>query len=206
MLPLEYLNSPTLHLSNSNEKMLLSRFVQGDEASFRKLYELYSERIFLYLIRLTKSEDTATDILQEVFIKIWNSRGQIDLEQSFRSYLFKTAENCVYDFFRKTARDKKLREAFIQKTLGYYDPVEVALLTKENRELLHRTIEALPPKRRQVFHLVKIEERSYEEVSSLLQMSTSTVNDHIVKATKFIRERMQTHCLASISTIFIFMI
>jgi RNA polymerase sigma-70 factor (ECF subfamily) len=177
----------------SNEKDLVMLLAEGNEAAFEKLYQSYSKRLLGYLIKLVKSETIAVELLQDAFVKVWNNRQNIDPEQSFRPYLFRIAENIVFDFFRKAARDKKLYTALAKSACNEYSHVEEAFCSKENNHLLQDAIDALPPKRRQVFQLIKIEERSYEEVSVLLQVSTSTINDHIVKATKSIRENMDRY-------------
>ena len=187
-----------MHTITSNEKDLVKLLTEGDEVAFEKLYRLYGERLLAYLIKLLKSEDIACEVLQEVFIKVWHNRQHIDVKQSFRPYLFRIAENCAYDFFRKVARDKKLEEALIRNACKDYSPVEEDLLTKEKSYLLQEAIDALPPKRREVFQLVKIEQRSYEEVSHMLHVSVSTVNDHIVKATKSIRENLERYYITVI--------
>lgn len=173
-----------------DEKKLVIFLSAGNEEAFEELYHLYSERLICYLIKLVKSESLAAEILQEVFIKIWNNRENLDPDQSFRSYLFRIAENLVYDFFRKAARDKKLTEMVV-KNSGAYSHVEENIFTKENNKFLQDAIRSLPPKRRQVFQMIKIEEKSYEEVSLLLNVSTSTINDHIVKATKSVIENLE---------------
>lgn len=182
-----------MYTITSNEKDLVKFLTEGSEMAFEKLYRLYSERLLGYLLKLLKSEDIACEILQDAFIKVWHNRRNIDPEQSFRSYLFRIAENLVYDFFRKAARDKKLQAVLINNACKDYSPVEERLCLKENHQLLRSAIDTLPPKRRQVFQLIKIEERSYEEVSRLLQISVSTINDHIVKATKSIRENLERY-------------
>ena len=177
----------------SNEKELVMLLKESNGAAFEELYNLYSKRLLSYLTRLVKSENFAAEILQETFIRIWNSRQNIDPGQSFRSFLFRIAENLVYDFFRKAARDKKLEASLINSSCGEYSHIEETINTKEDNQQLRDAINTLPPKRRQVFQLVKMEERSYEEVSELLHVSTSTINDHVVKATKAIREKLERY-------------
>jgi len=182
-----------LLIQPSDDRDLVVLLTRSNEPAFVKLYSLYSERLLGYLVRLVKSETFACELLQDAFIKIWNNRNNIDPNQSFRSYLFRIAENLVYDFFRKAERDKKLQAALINSASSDYRHVEENITSKENIQLLRKIIDALPPKRRQVFQLIKIEERSYAEVSTLLNISTYTINDHIVKATKFVRERLEGH-------------
>jgi RNA polymerase sigma-70 factor (ECF subfamily) len=180
-----------MHTLNFKEQNLVILLSGGEEAAFEELYYLYSPRLLGFLIKLVKSQSHASELLQDVFIKIWNNRQTIDPAQSFRSYLFRIAENAVYDFYRKASRDQKLQAELVKMSVCEYRHVEESLFYKENEELLQHVIEALPPKRRQVFRLIKIEERSYEEVSTLLNISPSTISDHIVKATKFVHERLK---------------
>jgi RNA polymerase sigma-70 factor (family 1) len=195
-----------LYLSALNEKDIVARFKESDQEAFGQLYQLYSGRLLRYLIKLVKSDLYAGELLQETFIKLWYNRKKVDPNQSFRSYLFRIAENNVYDFFRKAARDKKLQAAIIKSACEIYKHVEENLFTKQNEQLLQDAINLLPPKRRQVFQLIKIEERSYDEVSALLNISTSTINDHIVKATKYVRENLKKYHIAELSLIFLFLL
>lgn len=174
----------------------------GNESAFEDLYRLYNKRLLGFFSRLVKSEAVSAELLQELFIKIWNNRQKIDPENSFRCYLFRIAENLVYDFFRKAARDKKLEAALINSSCDEYRHVEEIFCIKEDAQLLQHAIDTLPSKRRQVFQLVKMEEKSYEEVSALLQVSTSTINDHVVKATKSIREKLERYHSPVISVLF----
>jgi RNA polymerase sigma-70 factor (family 1) len=192
-------------LSTVNENDLVTRLNDSDEDAFEQLYQLYSGRLFGYLIKLIKSELFAQELLQDTFIKLWNNREKINTDKSFRSYLFRIAENNVYDFFRKAARDKKLQAAIIKSACRHYQHVEENLLTKENEQILQDAINLLPPKRRQIFQLIKIEERSYDEVSTLLNISVSTINDHIVKATKSIREALKQYHIAELGMILLFL-
>lgn len=177
----------------SEEKELLYRLKQGDEPAFEKLYQAYSSRLFGNLYKMVKSEEVAQEILQDVFLKIWRYRATIDPEKSFRSFLFRIAENNVYDFFRKAARDKKLEAQLLAVATEHYEHIEELLLKKENSALLNKAITSLPPQRQQIFRLIKLEEKSYEEVSQMLGISVSTISDHIVKAGKSVREYLFSH-------------
>jgi RNA polymerase sigma-70 factor (ECF subfamily) len=176
--------------------MLLSK---GDERAFEKIYHLYSERLLGNLIKIVKSETLACELLQDTFVKVWSNRQKLDPNQSFRSYLFRIAANLTYDFFRKAARDNKLQSALISASTYIYDGDEEGIYSNENVQLLHEAINALPEQRRLVFQLIKLEGKSYIEVSRLLHISTSTISDHIVKATKSIRKQMGSSHVTAIS-------
>ena len=182
-----------MHNLSSNEKDLLVGLAEGSEKAFEELYHLYSQPLLGFIFKIVKSKTHAGEILQETFIKVWNSRGKIDLEQSFRAYLFQIAKNNVYDFFRKASRDKRLELRIVNNICLEYSHVEELLSSKDDFVHLYKVIDALPPKRRQIFKLVKIEEQSYAEVSEKLHISVSTINDHIVKATKFIHANLPSY-------------
>ncbi len=175
------------------ERELLSLLKQGNEQAFEKIYNSYSSRLFGNVFKMVKSETTTQEILQDVFIKIWSNRASIDLDKSFRSYLFRIAENQVYDFFRKASRDKKIQAQLFAAATEGYEHIEEMIYRKENALLLQKAIGSLSPQRQQIFRLIKLDNKSYDEVSRLLGISVSTISDHIVKANKAIREFIFTH-------------
>jgi len=179
--------------SPHDERELLSLLKQGNEQAFEKIYNSYSSRLFGNVFKMVKSETTTQEILQDVFIKIWSNRASIDLDKSFRSYLFRIAENQVYDFFRKASRDKKIQAQLFAAATEEYEHIETIIHRKENALLLQKAIESLSPQRQQIFRLIKLDNKSYEEVSRQLGISVSTISDHIVKANKTIREFIFTH-------------
>ncbi|MEP6626358.1 MAG: RNA polymerase sigma-70 factor [Ginsengibacter sp.] len=189
-----------------HEKDLVTLLTQGNESAFESLYHLYSKRLLGFLIKSVKSETIASELLQDTFVKIWKNRENIDPEQSFRSYLFRISENVVFDFFRKTARDKALQAMLINSACEEYSHVEENLCTKENEQILNDLINLLPPKRREIFQLIKIEDRSYNEVSHALSISPSTISDHIVKATKFIRQHLDDAKVVALYILILFVL
>jgi RNA polymerase sigma-70 factor (family 1) len=176
-----------------NDQHLLSLVKQGDKDAFSQLYRLYSERLYRNLLKLIKSEELAEEILQDVFVQLWEKRETIDIQYSFRSYLFRIGENRVYDFYRKVKRDQKLFAYLKAAAAEHYTHIEEALLRQENTRLLQEAINILPPQRRLIFDYCKMQGKSYAEVSELLGISTSTINDHIVKATRTIRQFIYAH-------------
>jgi RNA polymerase sigma-70 factor (family 1) len=176
--------------TTEQEREILLRMKQGDELAFEKIYRLYSPKLYGKLLRLLKSVPQTEEILQDVFLKIWEYRSSIDPEKSFNAFLFKIAENKAYDFFRKAARDKKLEAELIALSTINYIALEEFVADNEKLVFLENAISKLPPQRQQVFRLCKLEGKSYKEVSELLGISLSTISDHIVKATKSIREHL----------------
>lgn len=171
-----------------DEQELLFLLRTGDKTAFTKIYDRYSKKLFLNIYSLVKIQEIAEEILQEIFVLIWEKRETIIINQSFKAYLFRIAENKVIDFFRKLKRDKILFERVKEISSAVYTHVEESILSSESSSVFRKAIESLPPQRRQIFCMCKMEGKSYNEVSHLLGISTSTINDHIVKATRTVRE------------------
>lgn len=172
----------------NSESELLVRLQSGDQAAFELLYHAYSKEIYRKFLRMVKDISLAEELTQDVFVKIWNKREVINIDQPFHYYLLTLANNIVNDFYRKAARDRKLQDDIIAASSELYNPTEEQIFYKESKDFLDKAIESLPEQQRLVFKLCKIEGKSYEEVSQLLGISTSTISNHIVKATKSVKK------------------
>lgn len=177
-------------LSPKDEKEMVLQLRNGDSHAFGFLYRSYKRQIYAKLKKLLHSEEMAEEVLQEVFFKLWLNRDKLDTEQSFSSYLYRIAANLVYDHFRKSTLDIKMQQHFIAAGSELYDHIEEHINYKESQELINRAIESLPPKRQEIFRLIKLEGKTYEEVSRLLNISNSTIQDHIVKATRVVKAQV----------------
>lgn len=177
-------------LYNYNDEKTILLLKNGNIKGFDMLYKQYRSGLYANIYRLVKDTDIASSILQDVFITVWQNRAKIDAEKSFQSFLYNIAKNKVYDFFRKVSRDIKLQNQLISayKELEYTS-LEQDLYLKEDIKELKKAIEDLPEKCREVFNLCKIEDKSYKEVAKLLNISTATINNHIVKASRILKRR-----------------
>ncbi|ACU03595.1 RNA polymerase sigma factor [Pedobacter heparinus] len=180
------LHKPDLTLVD--EKELVALLQKGDKGAFGELYHRYKRKLYYNFRKLLKSESQAEELLQQLFVKIWENRLSLDPDKVFKAYLFRIAENLVYDFFRKASRDKNMGAILMTVATENYSHIEEAIYSKEREALINRAVASLPPQRRHVFTLCKLEGKTYEEVSVELGISTSTINDHIVKATRSVRE------------------
>jgi RNA polymerase sigma-70 factor (family 1) len=185
-----------------DELDLLIRLKEGDKKAFAEIYDLYSQRLYINLLKLVKSDQLAEEILQDIFILVWEKREQVDIRQSFPAYLFGIGANKVADLFRKVKRDKHLFAKIKAIATEEYSHIEESLFRKENFTILQNAIKALPPQRKQIFELCKMQGESYLEVSRKLGVSTSTINDHIVKATKSIQQYLTSNNLYCVALFF----
>jgi len=168
--------------------LLLAQLRGGSEKALGTLYKRHRERLYTSVRHLIKSHELAEEILQDVFVKVWLHREAIDLSKSFSAYLNTIARNAVYDCFRKIASDRAKVEQ-LALTMADHEPeaVESLIAWKEVQSHLDDILALLPEKCREVYVLCKIEGRSHEEVAKMLNLSKSTVSNHITKASRIVR-------------------
>jgi RNA polymerase sigma-70 factor (family 1) len=177
-----------LHIAD--EQIQLERLKEGDQRAFNYLYEQHSLIIYRRLKKMVKIDTLADEFLQDVFVKLWEKRHLIDPEQSLKAYLHLIAQNLVFDFYRKLAREARLQEEVKHTISEFHNPIQEDFYFKETTGVLQKAINNLPAQQKLVFTLCKIEGKSYEEVGRDLGISTSTINGHIVKATKSVKAYM----------------
>lgn len=183
------------------EKAVLSQLRDGSYEAFEYIYHRYKVRLAASMLRLLKSTDFVDDLLQELFVRLWEHRESINPEQPIKAYLFRIAENLVYDTFRRLSKDRRLQDQLFHAMEEIGADIEKQFFMQEDRQAIEAVIAMLPPKRRQVFTLCKLESKSYEEVSSLLNISLSTVNDHIYKANQFLKQHLANHMVSLFSIV-----
>lgn len=173
-----------------NEIELLMLLRQGDQAAFSRIYDEYKGRLSYKLLILVKDEKLAEELLQDLFLKVWENRERIDLAKSFKAYLYKITQNSVVDLYRRAKRENEVLTKMKAANTEFYSHVEELILQKENEELLEALLLQLPPKRREIFIQCKLYGRSYKEVSEEYNISVTTVNDHIQKSMIFLKNKI----------------
>ncbi|ERJ57166.1 RNA polymerase sigma factor [Sphingobacterium paucimobilis] len=168
-----------------DEKELLLQLRNGDALAFESLYLRYADKLSAQLFRLLKSWNEVEEALQQLFVKVWENRENIDPGRSFQAYLYKIASNIAVDYYRKLSKDKELSKSLLRQISLLYHPDNLTAQIQADEELM-RTIDKLPPQRKAVFKLCKLEGKSYAEVSRILSISEATIGDHIAKANRFI--------------------
>ena len=162
--------------------------VEGDENAFTTLYNKYHRKIYYTAMKMTQSEVLAGDVTQNVFLKVWEKRASLNPEQNFAAYISVICRNSVFDIFKKAAHEETIKKELQQFAEISESEQEDNDFYETYQKLLDKAIAELPQQRRVVFELCKLKKKTYDEVARKMNISRSTVQDHIVKANKFIRE------------------
>ncbi|GGH30553.1 sigma-70 family RNA polymerase sigma factor [Sphingobacterium alkalisoli] len=177
--------------SAPDEMDLLRKLREGDVSAFEQLYGQYKIKLTGNLLRMLKSPELVEDVLQDLFLGLWENRARIDPERSIRPYLFQSAANKAKNIFRRAGYEQKFRDYLLPQWSEYYSHVEELLVLEENKHLLDSLLNQLSPQQRTVYSLCKLEEKSYKEVAAELHISETTVNTHIRNANLLLKKLTQ---------------
>lgn len=171
-----------------SDRELASKIKLGDLHSFDLIYKRYSARIYSFAFGLLKSKNDSEDLVQEVFIKLWNIKEGINENLSIKSFLFTIAYNMSITVIRKKIK----KTEFVDLVSALQEPIELTLNSidieyKELEASVNKIIEELPNRQKAVYKLSREEELSYKEISKKLCISINTVENHMVKALRHIR-------------------
>jgi RNA polymerase sigma-70 factor (family 1) len=168
-----------------NEKTLLLHVAKGDEKAFEKLYTTHIDFIYRFILKFVKSPELAEDLTQETFIKIWESEVQLADVRSFKDYLFIAARNNAFNFLKRASRENIAKGEILRH---YQQPVAEEsldrLVSKNYMEFIQEVLDSLPAQTRQIFLLCREQNKSYDEVATLMGISRNTVKKHMVRSNK----------------------
>lgn len=177
------------------EDLLIEKVLQGDHKAFEELYFMYSEQLYGFALRYLKTKEDAEGLVQEIFIKIWETRSRLKKGQSFGAYLFTIAKNTIFNQFRKKVNEKAYLEYLRNHLDNRYNKTENDVILNDIRKQIEDCIETLPPQRKLVFQMSRFKGLSHKEIAKELDISEKTVETHIRLALKTIRARFKSDML-----------
>jgi RNA polymerase sigma-70 factor (family 1) len=184
--------------------LIVKGLINSDLNAFNRLFKKYSSRLYYFALKYLHSKSDAEEIVQEVFIKIWEKREGIIAEFSFRSYLFTIAYNVIRKAIIKEIKEKRYLENYFLDREVMFDlnADETDYINISNK--INDLIEKLPPKRREVFRKSRTEGLSYKDIASELNITEKTVENHIHEALKFLHIEVNKFNLLVVFFFFLF--
>lgn len=183
----------------SSDKSQELKWLQGNAADFTRIYTRYQPLLFGIARSYVDDSAVASDMVQDVFLKLWNKRIELKIDD-LRSYLFGMVRNRCMDHHRSLKRTDELHHA---ESVETGEEADHALEARQTGKQLNEMIRALSPQCRTVFLLVRFEGLPYKEVAELLNISAKTVENHMGRALKALREGMKEGD-ESLNALFIF--
>lgn len=180
---------PDISVANS-----FARIREGDAAGFEAIYTRYYDRIYSIALQYSKVEETAEDVVQQVFLKVWEKRNTLAEINNPEAWLFTLARNQVLDVLKKQASSVKYKK-YVQELFSESQETspEHLLIIRQRKELLERSLQELSPKQLEVYRLNREKGMTYEEIAQHLGIGHATVKEHIANALAKIRRFLLEH-------------
>lgn len=166
---------------------------RGDIASFEYLYNCWSGKLYNFVMRISQGDTyLAEEIVQSVFIKVWEGRDQVDADKSFGAYICTIAKNQLVNIYQH-----RMLEQVYQAKIKTSEPIENTTEKEVDYHLLEEyigsLIEQLPPARKEIFVLSRRKLLTNKEIAARLNLSENTVESQLTKAIAFLRNKIDRH-------------
>ncbi len=177
--------------SGSISPQVIKRLKEGDMRAYKQIYESFSESLFHFTFYYLKNTAESEEIVQEVFLRIWEIKEEIDESKSFKSYLYKMTINKVYNHLKHQVVEQKYENYLLHYNHSFSETPETSMDYKELDEKICSLLEKLPDQQRNIFNLSRIEGMPNPKISEKLGLSIRTVENQIYRATKFLKQHLK---------------
>jgi RNA polymerase sigma-70 factor (ECF subfamily) len=177
---------------NIEERELIKRIIKGDCNSFEKIYNIYSDRLFYFAQSYLGNNEASEETVQEIFVKIWEIRKELNPEKSFSSFLFTITKNCIFNKFKKRKHEKTYAEHLRNHMETVYNKTEIDVYLNETKQIIDNVVTKMPPQRQKIFILSREKGLSYKEISEKLNIGEKTIETHIRLALKTVRKALSS--------------
>ena len=173
--------------SEANDDELFSMIKQGDERAFTHVYEKYHKLLYVVAYRHLMNQEMAEDIVQHVFVRLWEFRSELSVSVSLKNYLFTMTKNYVLDQIRNEYTALTKNYEIVQRKATYEDDLVEKLENKELHSLFYKAINLLPSQKRDICLMKVRDELSNKDIASKLGLSVNTIKTHYSEALKLLR-------------------
>jgi len=179
---------------------------KDDRVAFFYIYERYFKRLYGFVLKFIKQKEDAEEIVQEVFVKIWESRNKIDAYSSFESFLFTVAYNASLNRLRKKTNETKYIEHLkslqqINNSPDLIDEIYFNELTSRVQSLLNE----LTPRQKEIFLMSREKGISHDEIAEKLDISVNTVKKHMANTLAFLKSHIDNSLAINLLFFFLFL-
>lgn len=164
--------------------------LQMDAEIVKKLFEDHYEELSRYAFSILKDQEESEDVVQQLFVKLWEKKERVMVTTNVRAYLFRSVYNgCMNEIKKMERKGRHVTEDEHLEIVGFDDATR-GVSIQELEQKIELAIQKLPAKCGEVFRLSRSEELSYKEISERLNVSVKTIENHMGKALRIMREEM----------------
>ena len=172
-----------------NDLQILEKLKAGDPLAYNQLFDKYYMPLCVYSLKYCDSFQLAEDIVQDLFVKLWDEKIYMKFDNSISPYLFKAVKNNTLQGIKKQSKYQFDAIEKVVNNLMEEEPLDFATLEAEKKKL-YEQVEALPEKSKEVFKAIVLENMKYKEVAERLDISVNTVKTHYARALKQLRFKL----------------
>lgn len=188
-----------------NERELLRQVAEGNEQAFASLFHAWRDKLYFFLLRITNSPETAEDLVQDVFVKLWLNRSGLSEVTHFSAWLYRVTQNQALSGMRRMALETTILAEMRKEASISGQPIDEAVMYKQLQEKLQQAIDRLSPQQKLVYTLGRIEGLKHEEIAARLNLSLNTVRNHMTEALRNIRLNLgRDYQLIALCCLFLF--
>ncbi len=177
----------------STDQHILSQLRSGDQHALNSLFDEFFTPLMRKAYSLTGNRELSEEIVQDVFVSIWNGRGKLEIKTSWKSYLFQAVRYRCYTHFKKEISKPKVESTEDSFMYAHSDETDHPIQSEDLESIIAQAIAALPEKTRAIFLLSREEDLSYKEISEQLDTSVKNVEYHMGNALKILRSFLESH-------------
>ena len=183
---------------NISDSELAYKIKAGEKNAYQELFERYAPRIYQFSLSYLKNQADAEELVQDVFLKIWEKRDTLDQSKNIKSFIFKIAVNTIYDFIRHKNIENAFSDFVRSNSEVGSNNTWHSVIFDEMQENLQKLLSQLPEQQQKIFQLSKEEGFSNEEIATKMNLSKRTVENHLYRAVSFLRENFNNESLISV--------
>lgn len=186
-----------------SDNELIRKLKKGNIEAFNQIFYAYSSKLYHFAYGYLKSKEDAEEMVQEIFSRIWDKRADIKEEYQFRSYLFSIAFNYIKKYFRSKALINQYIE-FAVPTNPETDQTQEDVNYASLKLMVDQLVERMPEKRKAVFIKSRFEGKNSKDISVEMNISQSTVENHLNQALRFLRQHLKDENFAGLLFFWLF--
>lgn len=178
-----------------DDNLLASRIQDGSMDAFKILYDRYKRKLYYFSLRYLENTTDSEELVQVVFISIWEHRKTLDDSKSIRSYIYRSAVNFIYNCLKKKAVRNKYMEQELQKPESSVNQTYEQIFYMDLERRIDTILSSLPLQQQKIFNFRRFEGLSHEEIAKKLELSVRTVENQIYRVTKVLKEQIKAEGL-----------
>ncbi|MDW7691550.1 RNA polymerase sigma-70 factor [Flammeovirgaceae bacterium SG7u.111] len=179
------------NLEKASDEQLFKEIKKGNRKAWELIIKSYYNALFVFILGMVKEKESAEELVQDVFVNIWDKRDKINITTSLKAYLYRAARNHTLNFLKRKKFEMDYHKRLAQTSSNLDNKTEESIHYTELQKHLFKAIEDLPDSCKHIFKMSRYEELTYKEISDVLGVPVRSVHYQIGLALKELRNKLK---------------